>query len=1253
MTKNGIAPRTEVDVRESLAAPQFEIIRLKATLYSAQTSISQSKIEWDAERGKLIAELHDGRTAKEKLVEAASVMKALLLDNQKCKCDAESWRTENIKLRKDVDELKAELCMAEEKVDTACSSFGSQQVSSGEKSIEDNSSSAHLPPQDGIKLSWMSKLDMLVSQSIEARKRLLHLEPELEAAKLKIDELEKSQATHSEGGAPSQTVECLQLKLEDLQSSARSKSPEVENLEARVRELEHEAERCCKEFEAAQKEIVDARKTLAEAETAGMERLQNLQLELEQAQSYGNKKAAENEKLVRQVSQQEQHMELAVQREMDKLKKELELDQAQLHLELQRSKEAGTAARKELDMLREKLVAANKHVKELIGTVSSGEADIRGKEMKWEQERLELRSQLLQQCASSSDKESTWADEKNGLELQIQQLQLDAVGINDKNVALNTELKTLRTSLVEAESAHERELLSVDTEKKALVAEVNVLKEASSALEHEVHKLKALYARMQEQHSRIEDGWKNDKEQLLAANKTLASAKESASRKLSEAQQLEGKVLQLENDIKTLSRSLRGAQEEIEVATEVWESEKSQLCLQLEHFKATTTASRNEAIVLTDKLLAGQGELRQLSDTLVTVQAQSIARAKEWKEESVALNSRLQQGELNASRIKDGMAASQSEIAILISELTQAREQYQLAMLSWAKEKEDLISTCHERCSSFELDVQRLNDLLAGAERALENTEKVKGCENEQGQLSGGLQQSSATVSSLSAELELLRHSLEKAEDAHMQVVLTKEREKQILLDRLDAAHEVTSRLQLEVKRVTTLLTETEQQRLEAQVIWVREKQELALQLAQANAVASRKVSDCNQLKAELTRYESYLSNLHAMLVAAKKSSRVKDTNWNEEREKTGLQIQQAELDKMRTMDEVTLLLTRVEVLESQLESLKGSIESVHSPECMADVMEKCLQWERERLKELAAGIAGQGSEMHMGVEHLQRTRQEMLRIEDRIRKLEVKRNLLIAPSQKAARASMRLSAPPSTTSSCCPRLVEQEAVIVLHPDFHVFDNDRTEKDIASNQIWAIYEEHDGMPRRYGQILEVTSSPFSVVMRWLVPVLSKQSKAWVAFTGMALSCGDFQLGKRRVVHNVKIFSHMMAVNGGTESVNILPKQHDVWALYQTSDNKWPDVNKDGGKQTWFDIVEVMGDFSDLEGVAVVPLSKVPGFRTLFQRSSSPSNAYCTKDLFRFSHKIPAFRLAGNEASGLPKQCLELDPASVPLDMICG
>lgn len=35
-------------------------------------------------------------------------------------------------------------------------------------------------------------------------------------------------------------------------------------------------------------------------------------------------------------------------------------------------------------MLREKLVVVNKYVKELIGIVSSGEVDIRGKEMKWE-----------------------------------------------------------------------------------------------------------------------------------------------------------------------------------------------------------------------------------------------------------------------------------------------------------------------------------------------------------------------------------------------------------------------------------------------------------------------------------------------------------------------------------------------------------------------------------------------------------------------------------------------------------------------------------------------------------------------------------------------------------------------------------------------------------------------------------------------------------------------------------------------------
>lgn len=73
---------------------------------------------------------------------------------------------------------------------------------------------------------------------------------------------------------------------------------------------------------------------------------------------------------------------------------------------------------------------------------------------------------------------------------------MDVVGINDKNVVLNIELKILRIFLVEVESVYEWELLLVDMEKKVFVVEVNVLKEVFFVLEYEVYKLKVLYVRM-------------------------------------------------------------------------------------------------------------------------------------------------------------------------------------------------------------------------------------------------------------------------------------------------------------------------------------------------------------------------------------------------------------------------------------------------------------------------------------------------------------------------------------------------------------------------------------------------------------------------------------------------------------------------------------------------------------------------------------------------------------------------------------
>ncbi|CBI28426.3 unnamed protein product, partial [Vitis vinifera] len=59
-------------------------------------------------------------------------------------------------------------------------------------------------------------------------------------------------------------------------------------------------------------------------------------------------------------------------------------------------------------------------------------------------------------------------------------------------------------------------------------------------------------------------------------------------------------------------------------------------------------------------------------------------------------------------------------------------------------------------------------------------------------------------------------------------------------------------------------------------------------------------------------------------------------------------------------------------------------------------------------------------------------------------------------------------------------------SITVPDPDFHDFDKDRSEECFKPKQIWAIYDEEDGMPRLYCLIREVISvKPFKVHISYL------------------------------------------------------------------------------------------------------------------------------------------------------------------------
>ncbi|XP_059661232.1 uncharacterized protein LOC132307470 [Cornus florida] len=228
-------------------------------------------------------------------------------------------------------------------------------------------------------------------------------------------------------------------------------------------------------------------------------------------------------------------------------------------------------------------------------------------------------------------------------------------------------------------------------------------------------------------------------------------------------------------------------------------------------------------------------------------------------------------------------------------------------------------------------------------------------------------------------------------------------------------------------------------------------------------------------------------------------------------------------------------------------------------------------------------------------------------------------------------------------------------SITVPDSDFHDFDKDRAEECFKPKQIWALYDEEDGMPRIYCLIREVISiKPFKIHISYLNSKTDGEfgSVNWVD-SGFTKSCGSFRAWNSDIVDQVNIFSHLLtkekAGRGGC--VRIYPKSGDIWAVYR---NWSPDWNRSTPYEVRhrYEMVEVLDNYSEELGVCVTPLVKVHGFKTVYQRNTNKDAIRWIprREMVRFSHQVPSLLLKG-ESFNLPDGCWDLDPAATPEELL--
>ncbi|XP_073303207.1 uncharacterized protein [Primulina huaijiensis] len=241
------------------------------------------------------------------------------------------------------------------------------------------------------------------------------------------------------------------------------------------------------------------------------------------------------------------------------------------------------------------------------------------------------------------------------------------------------------------------------------------------------------------------------------------------------------------------------------------------------------------------------------------------------------------------------------------------------------------------------------------------------------------------------------------------------------------------------------------------------------------------------------------------------------------------------------------------------------------------------------------------------------------------------------------------------STSGLSAEHVERMLVNVPDPDFHGFDKDRTVQCFRDNQVWAVYDDDDGMPRHYTMIHSVISlNPFKIRLSWLNSMTNDGlgHVNWF-INGFSRTCGEFRTGRLDICTSLDCFSHKVQfVKFTSETVKIFPQRGDIWALYRNWSSDWNELTEDEVIHK-YDMVEILQDYVEEYGVIVVPLVKISGFKAVFHQHFDPNKIrrIPMEEMSRFSHQVPSNLLTGKEGAKVLKGCRELDPASIPLEVL--
>ncbi|KFK37904.1 hypothetical protein AALP_AA3G044500 [Arabis alpina] len=214
---------------------------------------------------------------------------------------------------------------------------------------------------------------------------------------------------------------------------------------------------------------------------------------------------------------------------------------------------------------------------------------------------------------------------------------------------------------------------------------------------------------------------------------------------------------------------------------------------------------------------------------------------------------------------------------------------------------------------------------------------------------------------------------------------------------------------------------------------------------------------------------------------------------------------------------------------------------------------------------------------------------------------------------------------------------MDTEPLICPDPDFNDFKN--TMSSFAVGQVWALYDPLDEMPRYYARINGVLKQQKSLRVTWLESVQTTENEKPIP-----IACGKFKYGESET-KSLFMFSHEMQHMGRSKNVVITPRKGETWALFR--DWKKTEQHKPPYR---YDLVEVVSEFHSVQGIGVAYLKRVEEFTSVYEHGEQHGfirRMISPDKMLSFSHRVPSYKLTGEEKEGVPVGSFELDPAAIP------